>query len=597
MFQSPDIESRRANARAYWNAGRPDEAEALYRQVLAASPQDVGSLEGLGLIAVFRGDEVAARKLYEQVLRLEPARLSAQINLADILHNLGEQDEAIKWARRALAQRPDNALTHFLMGEIQRAIGDERACVKSYQTAIELSPDLAAHIETINSRRFNLNDWKGYDRIAALLVKRIRSGEPLWQPMMPMFLTDSAADQAFAARAYAAGRFPAQPPMVQGPRAPGTRIRIGYVTSTICDHPVAYVFAGVLERHDRNRFEVFAFSHSPAADYPIMKRLIPSFEHFLDVGHLDDAGIAAEIARHNIDILVTLDGYTLGSRPGVLAHHPAPVQVNYLGYPGTMGAPWMDYLIADQTVLPPEETPHYDEMIAWMPHTYHAADDRAQIAATGARSQAGLPEGAFVFMAYNHTRKINPDMFSRWMRILSRVKGSVLWLAGGSEEAAANLRAEAAARGVAPDRLVFAERLSDRGEHLARHRLADLFIDTAPYGAHSTALDALWAGLPVMTCRGGAFPSRVCASLLTAAGMPDMVTATLDEYEDLAVALAQDPARMAALRETVARDVRASPIFDAAAYTRDLETAFQTMFEISQAGEPARHFNIEPAVV
>ncbi len=596
MFQNPDIEARRANARAYWNAGRPDEAEALYRQVLALSPQDVGSMEGLGLIAVFRGDEVTARRLYEEALRLEPSRHSAQINLADILHNAGEQDEALKWVRRALVQQPGNALAHFLVGEIQRMRGDERACVKSYQTAIDLSPELAAHIETINSRRFNLNDWKGYERIVALLVKRIRSGQALWQPMMPMFLTDSAADQAVAARAYAAERFPASAPMVQGQRPRGKRIRIGYLTSTICDHPVAYVIAGVLERHDHDRFEVFAFSHSPPAQYPIMDRLVPSFEHLLDIGHLDDAAAAAEIARHDIDILVSLDGFTLGSRPGILAHRPAPVQVNYLGYPGSMGSPWMDYLVADRHVLPPAEVEHYDEKIAWMPHCYHAADDRAQIATPGSRAEAGLPQEAFVFMAYNHTRKIDPGMFSRWMRILGRVKGSVLWLTGGSDEAAANLRAEAAARGISPERLVFAQRLPDRAEHLARHRLADLFIDTAPYGAHSTALDALWAGLPVMTCLGGAFPSRVCASLLIEGGLPEMVTESLADYEALAVALAQDPVRLADLRRRVETHVRASPVFDTARYTRHLEAAFQAMFDASQAGLAPRSFEVEAGV-
>jgi predicted O-linked N-acetylglucosamine transferase (SPINDLY family) len=300
------------------------------------------------------------------------------------------------------------------------------------------------------------------------------------------------------------------------------------------------------------------------------------------------------LREQEIDIAIDLNGYTGDARTGILSRRPAPVQVNYLGYPGTMGAPFIDYIIADRMVIPEENRVQYSEQIVYMPHAYQANDRRRRVAEkTPSRAEAGLPETGFVFACFNNTHKIGPEIFSIWVRLLQQTEGSVLWLFEDNALAADNLRREAAARGLAPERLVFAPRMKPP-EHLARTRLADLFLDTLPYNAHTTASDALWMGLPVVTCPGKTFPARVAASLLQAIGLPELVTHSLEEYEALARALARDPARLAALKGKLARNRDTEPMFDTARFTRYLESAYTTMWERHQTGLPPEAFAVSP---
>ena len=326
------------------------------------------------------------------------------------------------------------------------------------------------------------------------------------------------------------------------------------------------------------------------------ERLRNSFDRFLDVRGQSDFEIATLLRQMETDIVIDLKGYTEDSRPGILAHRPAPVQAQYLGYPGSMGSDHVDYIVADKIVAPEHQSIYFDEKIAYLPDSYQCNDAKRRISErTPSRAEAGLPETGFVFCCFNNNYKIAPDIFDIWMRLLRAIDGSVLWLLEDNPAAARGLRREAQARGIAPERLVFASRMPSP-EHLARHRLADVFLDTLPYGAHTTASDALWAGLPVLTCKGRTFAGRVAASLLNAVGMPETAFDSLEDYEKAALHLARDKEALAGLKAKLLHNRATHPLFDTARFTRNLETAFMIMSERQQKGEKPASFAVEAAI-
>ncbi|MDX1377177.1 MAG: hypothetical protein R3357_16545, partial [Burkholderiales bacterium] len=367
------------------------------------------------------------------------------------------------------------------------------------------------------------------------------------------------------------------------------RIRLAYVSADFYDHAMAVLMAGVFEHHDRDRFEVTALSLGAGREGAMRTRLLRSFERFVDAGGKSDRQVAGLMADAQIDIAVDLMGYTQNARSAIFAQRPAPVQVNYLGYPGTLGADFIDYVIADAFVVPHGAEAHYAEKVVRLPDCFQANDAKREVSdATPARSALGLPEDAFVFCCFNSDYKLNPALFDVWMRVLRRSPGSVLWLLGESDTAIANLRREAQQRGVEATRLVFAGR-TRAPEYLARYRVADLFLDTLPFNGGATASDALWAGLPLLSCAGEAFAARMSGSLLHALGLPELVTRSLDDYEALAVSLAAERTRMQELKDRLARNRLRAPLFDTARFTRTLEAAYEAMWAIRQSGEPPRH--------
>jgi hypothetical protein len=388
---------------------------------------------------------------------------------------------------------------------------------------------------------------------------------------------------------WAKGRFPQ--PDSAAPRPdisnnPAKRIRVGYFSADFHEHATMHLLGGMMALHDRSRFEITAFSFSPERDDPVRRKLIEDVEHFLDVKDLSDLQIAKLAQSRGIDIAVDLKGYTMESRPGVFAYRAAPVQVSYLGYPGTSGAPFMDYLIGDGIVCTPKNRAAFSESLIELAGSYQVNDRNRAIAETvPPRSQFGLPDDGFVFGCFNNTFKIGPAEFAIWMRLLRAVDGSVLWLLGTNSAAKANLRREAQAQGVDPGRVVFAER-QQVNQHLARHRHIDLFLDTFNYNAHTTASDALWAGVPVLTKAGEGFAARVAASLLHAVGLPDLVTHDQEAYEALALALASDPPRLAALKARLAENRLTHPLFDTALFARRLESAYAAIADRAMKGEP-----------
>jgi protein O-GlcNAc transferase len=371
------------------------------------------------------------------------------------------------------------------------------------------------------------------------------------------------------------------------------KIRIGYVAAGFHHHPTAYLTAELLEVHDRSRFEIIGISLGPDDGSDIRARIIRGVDQFIDVSSKTDQEIVDLIRDMQIDILVDRSGYTTNARPGVFARRPAPVQVNYIGFPGTLGAKWYDYVIADPIVLPFDQQPYFTEKIVHLPVSYLGSYSHRTIAEeVPSRYQMGLPENGFVFCCFNNTYKITSPMFEIWTRLLRRVEGSVLWLLGGNDTAIRHLRYQAAERGIDPDRLIFSAR-EDLGAHLARHRFADLFLDTLPYNAHTTASDALWAGLPVVTCLGKCFAGRVAASLLTAIGLPELIAANLDDYEAIALDLAIDKSRLQEVRDKLMQNRLNYPLFDTQRYRHNIERAYVTMWQAWQDGKAPRSFHVE----
>ena len=364
------------------------------------------------------------------------------------------------------------------------------------------------------------------------------------------------------------------------------RLRIGYLSSDFHDHATAYLIAELIERHDRDRFEIYGYSYGADPGGAMRARLVSAFDRFTDIDALPHRDAAARIRADDIDILVDLKGHTHRARPKILAFRPAPVQVNYLGFPGTMGAPFIDYIVADEFIVPRDRQMLFAEKLAYLPDCYQPNDTRREIAAAPGRAACGLPAQGFVFCAFNNSFKITPAFFAIWMRLLQQVPGSVLWLLESNALVRRNLGAAAVAAGVDPGRLVFAP-MQPHGQHLARHRHADLFLDTLPCNAHTTASDALWAGLPVLTCVGETFAGRVAGSIVRAAGLAELATNSPRDYEAQALALARDPARLAGIRSRLGAGREKLPLFDMAKRTRDLEALYARMAEICRSGRPA----------
>ena len=430
-----------------------------------------------------------------------------------------------------------------------------------------------------------LPEWQA--RIEAAMQQGRAAVSPLtWQAQSG----DAASNRlcsSLAARRY----LPAPAPLPAKKALSPGRIRIAYLSADYVQHAVMRVLAEVFELHDRSRFEIYAYAYGERQSGGMNERLRHAFEHYVDASAMSDEQAARHIHAQGIDIAVDLMGYTRGERLGILARRPAPIAVNYIGYPGTLCLPFIDYIVGDATLMPPELATHYSEAIVRLPHCYLPTDRQRPIALPPPRQAEGLPPDAFVFCAFSGNYKISPDIFAIWLRLLAAVPGSVLWLVKGSEDASANLRAQAQQAGIDPARLVFAER-TRFDQYLARYTLADLFLDTLPYNALATASDALWAGLPVLTCTGQTYVGRGAASIVRAAGLPELATSTLAEYEALALRLATRPAELAALRLRLQQNRAACPLHDTPAYTRHLEAAYTRMAQRWQSGQPPQSFDV-----
>ena len=570
---------------------RAEEALAAYEQALQLRPDHEASWLHRAALLEDRGRAAEALAACDQALRLRPGSADAWNSRGGALEALGRFDEALSSFRRALELSPAKAEVLANCGNVLMRLRRPGEASQAFAQLLFQRPDHPYAAGNRLTAQLHACDWTGFDEQVAAIESAVADGEPACTPFEFLAISGDAALQRRCAETFAAARHgvAALPPGIAGSALPaGRRIRIAYVSADLHDHATAHLMAGLFERHDRSRFEVWAVSLGPDRPGAMRERLRAAFEHFVDARNWSDRAIALAMRDWGIDIAIDLKGHTQDSRPDVFALRAAPVQVAWLGYPGTSGLPAIDYLLADARVVPPGADRFYSEQVVRLPGCYQVNDPaRAIDGATPSRADCGLPPQGFVFCCFNSAYKITPPVFAIWMRLLQAMPGSVLWLLQDQPEAPANLRRAAAGQGVDPARLVFAPRLP-LPAHLARHRLADLFLDTAPVNAHTTASDALWAGLPVLTCPGEAFASRVAASLLHSLGLDDLVVPDLAAYEARALALAGDPA---ALQGRVPRERLA----DVDTFRLNLEAAFAEMFRRWAAGEPPSAFSLPAA--
>jgi predicted O-linked N-acetylglucosamine transferase (SPINDLY family) len=588
----PEACYNRANAHAALS--RFAAAEADYRKTIECGLRRPEVYNNLALALGKMGRTQEAVEHLRRAIGLHPGFADGWYNLAAALETLGRHEDALAGYDRALSCRPDFPRAHVARGQLLMRLRRPADALASFEQAMRLEPRFPWLRGNRLGARLYLCEWGGFEEEVRRLADELQAGRQATAALTALSLLDSPSLQRRAAELWALATTPQAntPTPGQHPSSDG-RIRIGYFSADLRAHPVAALTAGVFEHHDRNRFEVFAFSFGPDTADEVRTRLQSAFEHFLDVKDRSDEEIATLARSLGIDIAVDLQGFTEHQRPGIFARRAAPLQVLFLGYPGTLGASYIDYLIADQVVVPEESRADYAEKIVYLPHSFQPNDRSRPIAERCfSRSELGLPEEAFIFCCFNTVYKIQPAMFGCWMRILREVPESVLWLAQMDERAGENLRAQAQRCGISPARLILAPKMPRIEDHLARYRAADLFLDTLPYGAHATASDALWAGLPLLTIRGNAFAARVGASLLGSLGLEELITTSLPEYERLAVALATDRPRLESLRARLAAARLTAPLFDTEGYTRCMEAAYAAMLERSRGGLAPEHLDI-----
>ena len=585
-------------ADAYSNRGNAlqqirqyDSAVASCDRAISLKPDYAEAWNNRGIALYELKQYEAAVASYDRAIMLKPDYANAYSNRGNALQEIGQHEAAVASYDRAISLTPSYAKAWNNRGAAFQELQQYEAAIASYERAISLKPDYDFLFGQWLHTKMKICDWSLFDQGVQQIAEKIELRKKASSPFPLFALIDSPALHKHAAEIFAHEKYPSTPllPAISK-HLRHKKIRIGYYSEDYCNHPVMYLMAELFEKHDREAFEVIAFSFGPDKKDEMRKRAEAAFDRFIDVRHLSDSEVVNLSRSLEIDIAIDLVGFTGHCRTGIFALRSAPIQVNYLGYPGTMGMDYLDYLIADATLIPENIRQHFTEKIVSLPDSYMANQSNREVAdKVFTREECGLPEKGFIFCCFNNNYKITPATFDSWMRILKKVKESVLWLSEDNPKAAENLRVEAVKLGVNADRLIFAKRVPLLAEHLARHRQADLFLDTYPYNAHTTASDALWAGLPVLTLCGESFASRVAASLLHAIQLPELITATQEEYEALAVALAQNPEKLSAIRQKLEHNRLSTPLFDTKLFTRHIEAAYTAMYERYQKGLPPEH--------
>jgi protein O-GlcNAc transferase len=573
---------------------RNEEALASFERAAAINPRDVDALNNRGFALTQLRRFAEALATFDRALAIDPGNIGVLDNRGAALFAMNRFEEALAIFDRALALKPDDAEVLYHRGHALANLGRYDEAAVAWERVLEFDASHPHALGALAFYRLMLCDWRDAEEFEAELKRALDDERAVIEPFTLLAYSIGPADQLRHTRRFVRHRMPAVPRLVpaSSPRSPG-RLKIAYLSSSFNRHPTGWQIAELLERHDRTRFEVLGISYGPDDGSEIRARIVEAFDQFHDVVLRGDREVAQLVFDLDVDIAVDLKGHTEQARPAILAYRPAPIQVSYLGYTATMGVDFIDYILADRVVLPFDQQDHYSERIVHLPDSYWVNDSKRSVAnEVPSRGLVGLPEAGFVFCCFNNSYKLTPQLFDVWMRLLRQVEGSVLWLLQTSEAATRNLCNEASARGVDPSRLVFAPK-AEISRHLARHRLANLFLDNLPVNAHTAASDALWVGLPVLTCMGETFIGRVAASLLNAVGLPELVTHSLDEYEALALKLATHPMLIASIRQKLDGNRKTSRLFDTDRLRRDIERAYVTMWDIAQRGEPPRSFAVD----
>jgi protein O-GlcNAc transferase len=573
---------------------KPEEALAAYGHAIELRKDYPDAINNAGIVLVELGRTADAIDLYRRLLERVPAHADACNNMGTALLAEGRAHEARTAFEQALIHRPEFPEAFYNLGNAWRELGNLAEAIAAYRNALRLRPDYADAFSQLVYHRAKACDWEHHEADQEKLVGMVRRSVRV-PPFYLLSTPASASDQLLCAQQWIGSITPPRLAVFDHkPLVEKQRIRLGYLSGDFHQHATAQLMAELFERHNRDRFEVFAYSYGPDDNSPMRARLCSAFDRFVDIGALSHREAARSIHADKVDILIDLKGYTHHARSAISAYRPAPVQVSYLGFPATMGAEFIDYIIVDPFVVPGSQQPFFSERLVHLPGSYQVNDRRREMATPPSRLDCGLPAEGLVLCSFNNTYKISPVFFDIWMRLLRSVPGSVLWLLEANELVKGNLHSEAVKRGVDPGRLIFAPRVPS-AEHLGRHRHADLFLDTLPCNAHTTASDALWAGLPVLTCSGDTFAGRVAGSLLTAIGMPELITESLEGYERTALALARDPQRLIALRHKLETNRDASALFDLPKCTLHIEAAYTRMWQNWCSGQKPAAFSIESA--
>jgi protein O-GlcNAc transferase len=591
----PDYaEAWRGRAGALAALHRHEDALASIDKAIGIEPRNAETLYRRADLLHWLKRHADAAAGYEAFLAVEPNHAQAWNMRGIALVELRRQNDALACFDRAVALEPNDPDAWNNRANVLFELKRFEEAARDFERVLKFDPDTPYVEGFLIQCRLRNCDWRHIEKDRRTLTEGLLTQKRIIDPQGNLAISRSPEDQLQCARIFMADEA-AGPALWRGERYAHDRIRVAYLTADFRPHPVAFLIAGVFEHHDKTRLETTGISFGPGVESDIHARIASAFEHFHDVRNKSDIEVAAMLKAMEIDIAVDLMAFTEGCRPGILTQRPAPVQVNFLGFPGTMGVKHMDYILADRIIIPASEQRFYGENVVYLPDTYQPNDSKRRIAEpTPKRESAGLPEDAFVFCCFNNNYKITPEIFAVWMRLLKEVAGSVLWLLADNPQAVANLGKEAASHGIAPERLIFAPRIAPP-EHLARQRLGDLFLDTSPYTAHTTCSDALWAGLPVVTFLGPTFAARVAGSLLNAAGLPELVAPSLADYESLALHLARDKPALAAVRARLAANRQTCALFDTARFTRNLERAYVAMRERSQKGLAPESFAVENA--
>ena len=568
------------------------EARVAAQKAISVESDNSEAYLNLGLIELDLKNFESAIKFFDKALSLKPDYAEAYSNKGATLNELKRYDEAIAHYDKAISLKPDYHKAWSNKGNTLRELKRYQEAIAHYDKALTLKPDIDWVSGDLLHTKMKICSWSGLSESLEDIFKKVMASEKVVAPFSLLALNDDALLHKKCSEIYIQSRYPFNPvsePILKRPQS--QKIRVGYFSADFKNHPVAYLISELFELHDKSQFEIYGFSLVKAVD-EMNRRFQLAFDHFIESQGMSDIEIAQSSRDLNIDIAVDLTGFTQDARTGIFSYRAAPIQVNYLGFPGTMGADYIDYIIADKTLIPLDAQSSYTEKVAYLPNSYQANDRKRAIAEKKfTRQVLGLPEDKFVFCCFNNNFKILPVTFASWMRILKAVEGSVLWLLQDNPWAVENLKKEAQNQGVDAQRLVFAERMP-LPEHLARHRQADLFLDTLPYNAHTTCSDALWAGLPVLTLMGQSFASRVAASLLNAIDLPELITNTQEEYEAMAIELAMNPQKLRDIKLKLARNRLITSLFDTPLFTKNLETIYIKMLERYQADLQPDHITI-----
>jgi len=590
----PDYaEAHNNRGNALFELKRLDEALASYDKALAINPDFAEAHNNRGNVLKelkWLGEALAS---CEKALAIKPDHAEAYNSRGNALMELSRLDEALGSYDKALAIKPDYAEAHNNRGVALKELKRLDEALASYEKALAIKPDLEFAFGEYLHAKMKVCDWSGFSDNLARYEADIAQKKKVTAPFPALGLSDRPDLHMVASQVYAEAKYPQSRALGSISKIkPHGKIRIGYYSSDFRNHALAYLTAELFEAHDTGKFELYGFSFGPDTNDEMRKRVSSAFDKFFDVTAKSVQETALLSRDLGIDIAVDLNGYTAYERTGIFAERCAPIQVSYLGYPGTMGVDYIDYVIADKIVIPENSQAYFTEKVAYLPHSYMVNDSKRKISDRAfTRQELGLPERGFVFCCLNNNYKIQPATFDSWMRILRAVDGSVLWLFGDNRTVINNLRKEAEVRGVESGRLMFAEHMK-LDEHLARYRLAELFIDTLPYNAHTTCSDALWAGLPVLTRMGKSFASRVSASLLNALELNELVTETQADYETKAIELALNPDKLAGLKLRLVKNRLVSPLFDCKRFARHMEAAYEAMHRRYQAEEPPAHMYV-----